>query len=128
MTEVNRKATNPPYEVQIGTLSILTWDLDVGQFRFDRVNRVGNIINSKLDGMLAGRGKVVDRGNSHRILVAGKVVQNITRDSGIRGGSRHELQERRTEVRYVFRVKVCGKVKDFAVVVQHIFEFARQVI
>jgi len=88
----NRKATNLPYEVQFGAFSILSWDLDVGQFRFHRVNRFGNIIDSKLNGMLAGRrGKLANRRDGHRIFVLGEVIKNITRDSGIRSGSCHEL-------------------------------------
>ena len=92
--------------MQFGALSILGWDLNVGQFRFDRINGIGNIIDSKLDRMLASRrGKVVGRGNGHRILVVGEVIKNVTRDSRIRGGSRHEFQKRRTTVRDVFAVE-----------------------
>jgi hypothetical protein len=106
MTQVNRKAMNLPYEVQIGALTILTWDLDVGQFRFHWVDRFGNIIDSILNGLLVKRDKVDERRDGHRIFVAGEVTEDITRNARIRGGSRHEFQECRTAVRHVLRVEV----------------------
>lgn len=83
MIQVDRKTTNPPYKMQISALSTVTWDLNVGQFRFHGINRIGNIVDSKLNRMFASyrRGKVVGRRNGHRILVVGEVIKNITRDS-----------------------------------------------
>ena len=82
MIQDSRKATNLPYKMQIGALSVLAWDLDIGQSRFHRINRIGNVIDSKLNRMFAGRrGKVVGRRDGHGILVVGEVIKNITCDS-----------------------------------------------
>lgn len=83
--------------MQLGAIPSFVGNLGVRQLGLDGVDRVGDVVNDKLEAGLT-RNEVVSRSHFHGVLVAVEVVQDVVSNSGLGSGICHKGKESRAEV------------------------------